>query len=217
MHPKLHFIEELQYSADSKSVVAYDPNNGVRILDGQIKNQFSASTPAYFSKWLPNYYFGIYSKEDLGINTTWANNSESKKNFARNFLGQFKRINYEMIPDLKGQTYYEAFIHDILKGEIQSENDNLATGVFVRNSRNRYNILNLNESDTDEVFKNKPLALNVKKDANNKILRNGDKIVFDTTLSSDDMNNKVEDLKDKYRNVIIDWIEKEHLHIKNGN
>ena len=217
VHPKLHFIEELQYAADSKSVVGYDPNNGVRILDGQIKNQFSASTPAYFSKWLPNYYFGIYSKEDLGVDATWANNSESKKNFARNFLGQFKRITYNKIPDLKGQTYYEAFIHDILKGEIETENDNLSTGVFVRNSRNSYNLLNLKESDSDAILNDKPLALNVKKDANNKILRSGNKTVFDTTLSSDDMNNKVEDLKDKYRNVIIDWIEKEHIHIKNGN
>ncbi len=217
VHPKLHFIEELQYAADSKTIIPYEENDGNRILSGQFKNQFNGTAPAYFSRWLPNYYFALYSKEDLGMNSTWNNNSESKKSLARNFLGQFQRIEPHLIPDLSNKTYYEAFTHDILKGKILSEEDNLDTGIFKEKARVSYEIYNPKESDTFAKVSTKKMALIVRKDGNNKILKDAKgKITFETNLSAEDMNDKVEELKSKYRNVIMSWIEKEHDHIKKG-
>jgi hypothetical protein len=216
VHPKLHFIEELQYDATTTTVIPYNENDGARILAGQIKNQATTATPAYFSKWITGYYFNTYTQGDLGLSPTWTANSEAKKALARSYMGQLKRIQYGILPDLATYPFYEPFVHDMLKGKIQTELDNLATGTFNEKTFNLYTTYIPSGMESETVMNNKAIDLNVVKDGT-KLRIVGGKKVFNTTETEDEMNNKLEDLKTKYRNVILNWISKEHDHIKNGN
>ena len=219
VHPKLHFVEELMYAPDSKSILSYDPDDGARILSGQIKNQFNGTSPAYFSRWIQNYYFGLYTKEDFGTNANWNSNSEEQKNLARKFVGQFKRVQHFKIKrsDIGN---YESFTHDKIIGEILTERDNPSQGIFVEQARPIYDTYIPNASDTDATLNNRYMEIIAKKISHGpgyKVAKDGaDKTIFETTLTRDQMNDKVEDLKTKYRNVILGWIEKEHEHIKKG-
>jgi hypothetical protein len=217
VHPKLHFIEELQFTADGKGVMAYDANNGANILAGMIKNQATNASPAYFSKWISGFYFGVYSQADLGLNPVWANNSAAQQALARVNMGQLRRIDYNVLPDLSTQTYYEPFIHDPLIGKIQSENDDLVNGVFPKDITNKYVTYIPNAADTEATMNKRTIDLNVAK-SNGKILRDASgKKIYNPALTADDMNTKLEDLKSMYRNVILNWIDKENQHIINGN
>lgn len=216
VHPKLHFIEELQYDANTTTVIPYNDNDGARILAGQIKNQANATTPAYFSKWITGYYFNTYTQADLGLSSTWTANSDAKKDLARKNMGQLKRINYGILPDLSTYPFYESFVHDKLKGKIQTELDNLSTGTFVDGTFNLYTTYIPTGAETEGMMNGKPIELNVVKDGPKVRIVNGKK-VYVTTETEDEMNNKLEDLKSKYRNVILNWISKEHAHILNGN
>jgi hypothetical protein len=216
VHPKLHFIEELQYSADMQNVIPYNANDGTRILSGMIKNQATPASPSYFSKWISGFYFGTYSQANLGLSPNWASNSADKQNLARAYMGQFRRIDYNTIPDLSAELYYEPLVHDQLIGDIRTENDNLVTGTFVNNGPNMYRTYIPTTADTAVSMNARPIDLNVAK-SNDKITIVNGKKVFSPALSDEDMNNKLEDLKGKYRNVILNWIAKEHEHIKNGD
>jgi hypothetical protein len=208
VHPKLHFVEELEYSADKSQVVPYSDTDGARILSGKIKNQVGNATEKYFSKWVANYYFKTYTQADLGLSSTWDSNSDSKKDLARRYMGELKRIEYLKIPDLTKFSFYEAFVHDPLIGENQSEDDNLVTGVFKKDSYNMYQThLPLLTENADDVNK-MPIELDVVK-ANGKINKSGTQKVFITSLTPDDMNQKLENIKSNYRDIIMKWIAKE--------
>lgn len=216
VHPKLHFVEELQYDANTTTVIPYNENDGARILAGQIKNQATTATPAYFSKWITGYYFNTYTQNDLGLSATWSANSDAKKALARSHMGQLKRIKYGIIPNLSTYPFYEPFVHDMLKDRIQTELDDLGTGVFNDRTFNLYSTYIPTAPETEGAMNNRPIDIKVVKDGNKIRIVNGKK-VFSTTESEDEMNNKLEDLKANYRNVILNWISKEHNHIKNGN
>jgi hypothetical protein len=215
-HPKLYFVEELQYDANTTTVIPYNENDGARILAGQIKNQANATTPAYFAKWIAGYYFNTYSQADLGLSPSWGSNSEAQKALARAHMGQLKRIKYGILPDLSTYPFYEPFVHDALKGKIQSELDNIGTGVFNANTFNVYTPYIPTAPETEGAMNGKPIDLAVVKDGTKVRVINGKK-VFITTETEDEMNSKLEDLKARYRNVILNWISKEHDHIKNGD
>ncbi len=206
VHPKLYFIEELQYANDFKSIVQYDSNNSSRILDGQIRSQVDGDDGDYFSRWFPGGYFSTYSRSDLGISSSWNSNNSEKKNIAREFLGQIRRIQFDIIPDLTSRNYYEPFIHDELIGETLSETDNLSTGVFNRNGRNRYRTFippNANSSLRG------PYDIRVQKSGSSIRVDGNDQKIFDVPYNSSEMVEQFESIKSTYRQVILNWIEAE--------
>lgn len=131
-------------------------------------------------------------------------------------MGQLRRIKYGIIPDLSTYPFYEPFVHDMLKGRTQTELDDLGTGVFNERTFNLYSTYIPTAPESEGVMNNRPIDIKVVKDGNKIRVVNGKK-VFSTTESEDEMNNKLEDLKTNYRNVILNWISKEHDHLKNGN
>jgi len=207
VHPKLHFVEDLQYAADGSTAVNYDESNTTRILDGQTKNQFNASGPAYFAKWIQGFYFKTYTKADLGINAVWANNNAEKQALAKAHLGQLARVNFSMIPNLSTYSYYESFVHDPLRNRIMTENDDLVLGTFA-NPGGFFNMYTTHiplSTDTQAQMNGRRIETILVK-TNNKI---GATKVYNTASTPDQMNEKLEGLKAKYRNVIIEWIKKE--------
>jgi hypothetical protein len=214
VHPKLHFVEDLQYALDKKSVLSYNETLGSNILAGMIKNQATTTGPAYFSKWISGFYFGIYNQSDLSLPSpaVWANLSPAQQALARIHMGQLRRIDFVKIPaDLPTKTYYEPFVHDELLNETQTEGDDLITGVFSGNSKNLYTTYKPKGIDTEATMALKPIDLNVSKGIDNKIKvdASGGK-VYAPALDTSVMDTKLEDLKSKYRDVILNWIKLEH-------
>ncbi|NOT80024.1 MAG: hypothetical protein HOP07_13600 [Bacteriovoracaceae bacterium] len=213
VHPKLHFIEDLQYAASGLTVMPYNSNDGAKILDGMFSNQVGTG-PAYFSKWIQGFYFKTYTKADLGLLDAWDSNSEAKKTLARAHMGQLKRVNYVTIPDLSAKPYYESFVHDMLRNRILTEGDNLDTGVFIQNRTNMYVTHIPSATDTQANMNGRRIETILKK-TDGKLT--GGVKAYDTTSTPDQMNDKLEALKAKYREAIINWIRKEHEHVTAGN
>ncbi len=210
-HPKLHFVEELQYNAGQTAVLTYNEEDGTKILSGMFKNQFNSTDPAYFSKWIANYYFPTYTRSDLGLGTNWASFTTDQKEYARNFVGQFKRISYTKLPDLRTQPYYEEFAHSDLIGEIQVESDDIVAGLFPNagGSYNMYTTYIPLITDTQTTIRNMPYDVRVQKNNGKLILASGNK-TFETTETATQLDDKAEALKEKYRTVIMNWIAREH-------
>jgi hypothetical protein len=203
IHPKLYFMEQLQYAADLRSVVQYDPNNGTRILDGQIRNNVDGDDGDFFSKWFPGGYFSTYSQADLGLSSTWNNNNTAAKEKARAHLGEIRRITYEAIPALSNEVYYEPFVHDQLVGEIRTEADNLATGVFNQNSRSRYNTYIPTDASG---LGNRSLDIKVEKSGNNIVTDENGKVFLEGYRDEAQMVEQFEQIKSDYRQIILNWI-----------
>ncbi len=204
VHPKLFFMEQLQYATDLKSVIQYDPDNGSRILDGQIRNQVNGDDGDFFSKWFPGGYFSTYSVADLSLNSNWNNNNTAAKDKARSFMGQIRRIQYDAIPDLSTYAYYEPFVHEELIGEIRSEADDIQIGTFNENSRSRYNTFIPTNASTN--LGNRSLDIKVQKSGNNIVTdTNGDK-VYTVPYTPTQMVEQLESIKSDYRQIILNWI-----------
>ncbi len=222
IHPKLHFVEELQYTNLKDSIVAYNTNDGARILSGQFQN-LAPDSPAFFSKWIANTHFTTYTQDNLGLASlaTWTTStpSNAEQNLARAFVGQFKRIQYAIVPNLAEEivpatnpiTYvyplYEPLVHQTLIGRILLELDNLVTMNFPIGGFNKYNIYTPSTVDVagpaavNSVL-GRPVDLNGTKNAA------GD-LIFNANPSADVINDTYEALKSKYRDVILEWIKQE--------
>lgn len=217
VHPKLYFVDELEYTGTgvNKRAVTWDPNNGTRIMDGQYRNralQDANNNEEYFSKYFGGGYFDLYDAGSLSISTNWGSNNTAARDKARAWMGQIKRINYQTIPnDLSVYAYYEPFVHDELEGEIRSEADNITTGNFVENSRNRYT--EWSPANAGSNPGNRPYSLNVCKSGGNLTnctvgAQQG--TIYNVPYDQSGMIEQYENMKSNYRQVILDWIAAEH-------
>jgi hypothetical protein len=128
VHPKLFFIEDLQYDSELTSEVTTalrfpaatgNIGSGIssafkgRLEAGQFRNHvIGDGENAYFSKWYDNGYYPTYTREDLGLvngnsslkswNQIVANQNDEELALA--YLGQIKRMNYQTIPNIGNVT-----------------------------------------------------------------------------------------------------------------
>jgi len=216
-HPKLHFIEELEYTSDLKSVVDYNAADGTRILNGYIKNQAGTDTRMVSSRFIAGAYFNTYTPADLGLGNVWSSLSTTDQEYARTFVGQLKHDSFISVPDLKMKTYYEPLVHDDLIGKTLLENDNLTTGLFNKNGVNMYDVFTPTRTTTMANLNNLPYHIVAKKDANNKTVRDANGKIYDSAYTYDQTIENFEKLKSQYRDAILRWIAAEHQHIIDGN
>lgn len=244
-HPKLHFMEELVFKKETASsdfssfslkptsnddfsefrafVAKQHALNSSYIENKALKPDGNYESSGIVSKWTSNH-FDVYTKEDIGINTTNYDSLSTKQKKMANFVGQFKRASYKRIPELENMVYYDPFIHDELVGDILSEKDNVSTGVFNDRAYSMYSTMSVsNKVDSedsdfswtrylDPLRSNFSAELRVRKDGSNHIMTQDGKKLFNlpNSMTTDsDVEEEFERVKQKHRMAIIRWIRAE--------